>query len=210
MSRYEEIKKLLENSRTMLNKDILKEDYKTIRSFYGLIKEENEEGVIDDDRLDQKIDPLKSIESKIEYETADDENDDEEKQLRADKSKTFRISGGLMTIHGKTNDEIQLTTDEKAAFQESRNEFQEEVADIVDFNKLNLYTNNVEWSGKITELDIEFFFSIGETNGVYINGTMSKVDDEFLEMLNKLKVYYDKFKSKWGKILSTRKKTMDQ
>jgi hypothetical protein len=29
-------------------------------------------------------------------------------------------------------------------------------------------------------------------------------------MLNKLKVYYDKFKSKWGKILSTRKKTMDQ
>ena len=160
--------------------------------------------------MDQKIDPLKSIESKIEYETADDENEDEEKQLRADKSKTFRISGGLMTIHGKTNDEIQLTTDEKAAFQESRNEFQEEVADIVDFNKLNLYTNNVEWSGKITELDIEFFFSIGETNGVYINGTMSKVDDEFLEMLNKLKVYYDKFKSKWGKILSTRKKTMDQ
>lgn len=209
MSRYEEIKKLLENSRTMLNKDILKEDYNTIRSFYGLLKEENEESVVDD-RLDQKIDPLKSIESKIEYETADDENDDEEKQLRADKSKTFRISGGLMTIHGKTNDEIQLTTDEKAAFQESRNEFQEEVADIVDFNKLNLYTNNVEWSGKITELDIEFFFSIGETNGVYINGTMSKVDDEFLEMLNKLKVYYDKFKSKWGKILSTRKKTMDQ
>ena len=48
MSRYEEIKKLLENSRTMLNKDILKEDYNTIRSFYGLLKEENEESVIDD------------------------------------------------------------------------------------------------------------------------------------------------------------------
>ena len=64
MSRYEEIKKLLENSRTMLNKDILKEDYNTIRSFYGLLKEENEESVVDD-RLDQKIDPLKSIESKI-------------------------------------------------------------------------------------------------------------------------------------------------
>lgn len=209
MSRYEEIKKLLDNSRSMLNKDIMKEEYNNIRSYYGLLKEENEDDVIDDDRLDKKIDPLKSIESKIEYETAD-ENEEEEKELRADKSKTFRISGGLMTIHGKTNDEIQLTTDEKAAFQESRNEFMEEVADIVDFNKLNLYTNNVEWSGKITELDVEFFFSIGETNGVYINGTMSKVDDEFLEMLNKLKTYYDKFKSKWGKILSTRKKTMDQ
>jgi gamma-glutamylcyclotransferase (GGCT)/AIG2-like uncharacterized protein YtfP len=86
-------------------------------------------------------------------------------------------------------------------------EFVTEVSDMVDFNKLNVYSNNVEWSGKLIEYDIEFFFSIGEENGVYINGEMLKTDGEFLKLLNKLKTYYEKFKSKWAKILSSRKKT---
>ena len=86
-------------------------------------------------------------------------------------------------------------------------EFISEVSDMVDFNKLNVYSNNVEWSGKLIEYDIEFFFSIGEENGVYINGEMLKTDEKFLELLNKLKTYYEKFKVKWAKILSSRKKT---
>jgi hypothetical protein len=87
-------------------------------------------------------------------------------------------------------------------------DFVSEVADLVDFNKLNIYPNNVEWSGKIIDADIEFFFSIGEENGVYINGDMIKTDDEFLEMVNKLKSFYEKFKSKWAAILADRKKTI--
>jgi hypothetical protein len=86
-------------------------------------------------------------------------------------------------------------------------EFVTEVSDMVDFNKLNVYSNNVDWSGKLIEYDIDFFFSIGEENGVYINGEMLKTDNEFLSLLNKLKNYYEKFKSKWAKILSSRKKT---
>jgi hypothetical protein len=79
---------------------------------------------------------------------------------------------------------------------------------MVDFNKLNVYSNNVEWSGKLIEFDIEFFFSIGEENGVYFNGEMLKADDEFLELITKLKNYYEKFKSKWASILISRKKTI--
>jgi hypothetical protein len=70
-----------------------------------------------------------------------------------------------------------------------------------------LYPNNVEWSGKIIDFDLDFFFTIGEENGVYINGEMLKTDDEFLEMINKLKVFYEKFKSKWSKVLASRKQT---
>jgi len=69
------------------------------------------------------------------------------------------------------------------------------------------YKNNVEWSGKIIDFDIDFFFSIGEENGMYINGEMIKTDQSFLELLEKLKVFYEKFKSKWSKILASRKKT---
>jgi hypothetical protein len=87
-------------------------------------------------------------------------------------------------------------------------EFINEVSDLVDFNKLNLYPNNVEWSGKIIDFDIEFLFSIGEESGIYINGDMIKTDDEFLTMITKLKSFYEKFKSKWSKVLASRKKTV--
>jgi lipoate-protein ligase A len=122
----------------------------------------------------------------------------------------YRISGGILVLHGKDKTDTQLTTDDKIAFQESMDEFVAEVAEIVDFNKLNVYPNNVEWSGKITELDLEFFFSIGESKGVYINGTMIKLDDDFMEFINKLQVYYEKFKSKWSKVIASRKKTPEQ
>ena len=86
-------------------------------------------------------------------------------------------------------------------------EFLTDVAKITDFNKLNVYENNVEWSGKITEMDIEFYMSIGENNGVYINGDMIKLDEEFTNMVTALKTYYEKFKSKWSKVITDRKKT---
>ena len=112
-----------------------------------------------------------------------------------------------MVIHGKDKSDLELTTDEKIAFQETMDEFVNEVSDLVDFNKLNLYPNNVEWSGKIIDFDLEFFMSIGEDSGIYINGDMIKADEKFLELVNKIKSYYEKFKSKWAKILAQRKKT---
>ena len=63
-------------------------------------------------------------------------------------------------------------------------------------DKLNVYSNNVEWSGKLIEYDIEFFFSIGEENGIYVNGEMMKMDDKFIDFVTKLKSFYEKFKSK--------------
>ena len=88
-------------------------------------------------------------------------------------------------------------------------EFVNEVSDLVDFNVLNVYPNNVEWSGKVIDEDMEFIFTIGEDSGIYINGQMVKVDQDFLSMINKLQQFYQKFKSKWGKVLASRKKTKE-
>jgi lipoate-protein ligase A len=158
--------------------------------------------------ITKKINPLEDSEEEIDYETAEDDN--EEKVSKPEKKKAYRISGGILVLHGTDSTDIQLTTDDKIAFQESMDEFVTEVAEIVDFNKLNVYENNVEWSGKITELDLEFFFSIGESKGVYINGTMIKLDDDFLEFINKLQTYYEKFKSKWSKVIASKKKTPEK
>jgi hypothetical protein len=73
---------------------------------------------------------------------------------------------------------------------------------------LNFYPNEVQWSGKVIDFDLEFFYSIGENNGVYINGDMIKLDDKLTELVNKLTSFYEKFKSKWAKVISQRKKTI--
>ena len=196
-NKHDEIKKLLKASRTMLTGERLTEDIQQIRSQYKLITEQGVD--LTDDNITKKYDVAQSVEDKIE--------DDVESQ--SDKKQAYRISGGILVLHGKDKTDVDLTTDDKAAFQETMDEFVEEVSDLVDFNKLNVYPNNVEWSGKLIEFDLEFFFSIGEENGTYINGEMIKTDDEFLELINKLKAYYEKFKSKWSKILASRKKTSD-
>ena len=148
-----------------------------------------------------------------EYETANDvdtdnNNEDSDRQPTAkDKVQKYRISGGILALHGKSKTDTDITTDDKLAFQETMDEFVNEVSDLVDFNTLNVYPNNVDWSGKIIDSDLDFTFTIGENSGIYVDGEMLKVDENFLELLNKLQQYYQKFKSKWSRILASRKKT---
>ncbi len=188
-NRYDEIKDLLRKSKMILEQET--NDY----AYSG-------------EKLGQP-NLAKSIEDKIQndtdYETA--EEDEMEGKSPSDKAQAYRISGGILVLHGKDEHDTDITTDDKIAFQETMDEFVEEVSDLVDFNELNVYPNNVEWSGKVIDYDLEFVFSIGETNGVYINGKMMKVSDDFLDFVTKLKQYYDKFKSKWAKVLASRKKT---
>jgi hypothetical protein len=195
MNRYEEIKNLLEASRKALNNQITESEFNRIKSNY-LITEQGE--------LEKEMENVGK-----EYETADTdkESSEDEKPNKSEKKKGYRISGGILVIHSKDSKDLQLTTEDKKAFQETMDEFVVEVSELVDFNKLNLYENNVEWSGKITELDVEFFYTIGEKNGVYVNGTMTKIDEEYLGFLVDLKKYYEKFKAKWSKIIAARKKT---
>lgn len=153
----------------------------------------------------------RDLEKKIKdsgYETADTGTDNESEEID-DKVQKYRISGGILALHGKDRTDLDITTEDKMAFQETMDEFVEEVSDLVDFNELNVYKNNVEWSGKVIDEDLEFIFTIGEDSGIYINGQMVKVDQEFLDLINKLQQFYLKFKSRWGKVLAVRKKTQE-
>ena len=185
--RYDEIKSLLKKSRMLLEQDT----------------QDNVAASIE-----QRIDQDQDYETAVSNRQPGDDIEDGE-QSPKDKTQKYRISGGILALHGKDKNELDITTDEKIAFQESMDEFVEEVSDLVDFNTLNVYQNNVDWSGKIIDQDIEFTFTIGEDSGIYIDGDMVKVDEDFLEMINKLQQFYQKFKSKWGKVLASRKKTQE-
>lgn len=147
---------------------------------------------------DKRPNIAKSIEDKVSDDT----------QVKKDKQQAYRVSGGVIVVHGKDSKDLQLTTEDKSAFQETMDEFTSEVSEFVDFYPLNIYGSTVEWSGHIIDKDLEFFYSIGESNGVYVNGTMIKVDYDFVKFIEQIQSYYQKFKTKWAKVLAVRKKTL--
>lgn len=136
-----------------------------------------------------------------------DERDDEIKP--EEKRKEYTISGGKLIVHGYEDSDLDLTNEEKKSFQETMDEFVDQVTDLVDFNPLHIYENNIEWSGKMVTFDLEYFYTLGENTGVYLNGQMIKVDDDFIDMTNKLRQYYKTFTSKWAKVIGSRKKTSE-
>lgn len=184
MNNYEEIKKLVESSRKVFSN--MNEDVKTdIRKKYLLLTEQ----------------PSTNKEEMV---TTDEKKDSENIGKKNNKQKGYKIQGNVLILHGQSETNLQLTTDEKNAFVESVDDFRTQVAELVNFDKMNVFSENVEWSGKIIELDLDFFFTINEPNGIYINGEMVKVNEEYLEMINKLQSYYEKFKTKWSKIVASR------
>ena len=155
-----------------------------------------------------KYDEMKSLLNKSKKLFEQVEKDDNlDMQRDEEKIKEYEVSSGKIIVHGYTTPDITLTDEEKNTYQETMDDFIEQVSDLVDYNSLNIYDNNVEWSGVLVKYDTEFFYTVGERNGVYITGSMIKVDAEMLEMLNNLKDYYQIFSAKWAKVLADRKST---
>jgi hypothetical protein len=200
MDKHDEIKNLLKASRNMLysgNKSI-NEDIRNIKKRYGIISEQQKFKDVDTgEEITQRVNVPTSVETEIEFET----------DKKSDKKQSYRISGGVLTMHGKDQKDLQITTLEKQSFQETMDEFVAEVSDMADFNALNVYQDSIEWSGKLIEFDLDFIYRVGETNGVYVDSEMVKVDDDFDQMIDNLRSYYEKFKSKWAKIIAQRKRT---
>ena len=64
------------------------------------------------------------IDQDMDYETAvDDKEKGDDKPVSKDKTQKYRISGGILALHGKGRSDLDITTDEKVAFQETMDEF---------------------------------------------------------------------------------------
>lgn len=137
----------------------------------------------------------------------DDSSSEESETKPEEKREEYTVSGGKIIVHGYDQEDMKLTDEEKQNFQETMDEFVEQVSDLVDYNALHIYPNNIEWSGKLINFDLEFFYTLGESSGVYLNGQMIKIDDDFLVMVKSLRQYYKIFSSKWSKLVGSRKKT---
>lgn len=176
------------------NNPVISEHIKEIKNKYLIT--ETDDGPKDPKRYNVAKSVSDEIEDNIENEEMPNEN-----------SQAYRISGGVLIIHANEKKDTDLTTEEKQVFQQTMDEFVSDVSDLVNFEPLNLYQNNVDWSGNVVDFDTDFYFTIGENNGIYVTNEMTKIDDNYLDFIEKLKTFYEKFKSKWAPVIANRKKT---
>ena len=192
MNQYDQIKEQLKKVIQALYESKNASQEQEIKNLY-LIKEDYEST----GDITKRYDVAKTVEDEM-----------EQSNIKKDEfEQAYRISGGILIIHGNKKSDVELTSDEKSIFQETMDEFVSEVSDLANFGPIHVYSNNVEWSGKIVDFDLTFKFRIGESNGIYISGDVIQVDENFLDTINKLQTYYQKFKSKWSKVIASRKKT---
>jgi len=134
--------------------ELIKKQIKTLRNLYdnsnpvvsehlSQIKEKYLITEQDSPRDTQKYNVAKATEQGIE----------DSEGIPNDVNQAYRISGGIINIHGDTQKDVELTSEDKTAFQETMDEFVNEVSDMVNFGQLNVYKNNVDWSGLIVDFD---------------------------------------------------------
>lgn len=98
-------------------------------------------------------------------------------------------------------EKIELKEDE---LKEEEKKFRSTVSPRVEFNKFFIYpkASNVEWSGKFNDSDLEWVFSLDDSNGIYISGDLVRLNENMMDILKKLTGYYDTWANEWANKLA--------
>lgn len=99
--------------------------------------------------------------------------------------------------------EDDVQTVEPDEQKEEENKFKDIVSKLVKFNPIKVHPENVEWSGHLIREKIDWNFSLDDTIGCYIHTTeLIQLRDETLEVLKKLRGYYDVWSDEWSSRLT--------
>lgn len=102
----------------------------------------------------------------------------------------------LITRLIKENNIQTLQAEEQ---RDEENKFKDIVSKLVKFNPIKVHKENVEWSGHLIREKIDWYFSLDDTIGCYIDTTdLIQLRDETLEVLKKLRGYYDVWSEEWS------------
>jgi hypothetical protein len=119
-------------------------------------------------------------------------------------SEQYNVDAEQLVLSSASGQPIELTDDVRNSFTTTIDEFKQQVSDLVDFNSLQVRDNEVQWSGRLTKFDLEFFYVLGANNGVYLRGDKIKVDEELTTLLGQLTQYFNSFSQKWSSVLTSR------
>jgi hypothetical protein len=98
-------------------------------------------------------------------------------------------------------EDIQTIEPDEQRDEESK--FKDVVSKLVKFEPIKVHRENVEWSGHLIREKIDWYFSLDDTIGCYVDTTeLIQLRDETLEVLKKLRGYYDVWSDEWSNRLT--------
>ncbi len=91
-------------------------------------------------------------------------------------------------------EEVKLKPEEKTSITQIIDSFRQQVSQIADLDPgFTISESQIRIDGTITDLEINFVIIAGEDSGLYINSDMLLIDDETMNMLEKLKKFEPTF-----------------
>jgi hypothetical protein len=116
----------------------------------------------------------------------------------------------LSTIRNRSINENVSNNDEEelspAELSEEQTNFRNTVSPRVDFTGFKIYpkNKNVVFSGKFENMGgLEWEFTLEDTNGLYITANNVPFSDDTIDMVKKLKGFYDNWADEWAQKLAT-------
>lgn len=115
------------------------------------------------------------------------------------------INGVDIYINSSDQLDLELKEDEKGKISQLIDEFKKDVTQLTDLSKMTVAPNTVKLEGNIPTYSLQFIYSAGEDQGLYLtNLSMLKIDEQILALINNLLTFQNKFISVTNEMLSYR------
>jgi len=109
-------------------------------------------------------------------------------------------------LHSSDQADLEVSQEEKSALSQLVDNFRTQVTEIADFEEgFNIYPQSIRLDGSISDMDISFVFIAGDERGLYINADMAELNQESIEILNKLNKFQHTYEDVVNQMIVSRK-----
>lgn len=109
-------------------------------------------------------------------------------------------------INSSDSTDLELDDETKTAISQMLTNFKTQVSQIVEFDPgITINENQIRLDGTLTESDTDFVLIAGEESGLYLNADMLKLEDDVMQVLQKLKTFEESFMTSMNPLIDKRK-----
>tara|TARA_Y100000389_G_C17466234_1_gene525890 strand:+ start:851 stop:1354 length:504 start_codon:yes stop_codon:yes gene_type:complete len=88
---------------------------------------------------------------------------------------------------------------------DEENTFKDTVTQLVEFQPIKVFRQNVKWSGRLVREGISWVYTLEDSIGCYIStddDSVLQLTDDNLRLLQKIRAYYDTWQDEWSSRLT--------
>lgn len=109
-------------------------------------------------------------------------------------------------LHSSDQADLEISEEEKSGLSQLIDNFRTQVTEIAEFEEgFNIYPQSIRLDGSIPDMDVSFVYIAGDERGVYINANMLELNQESVDMINKLDKFQQTYEDVVNQMIVTRK-----